>query len=494
MSWDPARREHAAWIWIYRLVVLYFIGLRLWFDFAVNPMGDEAYYWIWGQHPQWSFFDHPPLHAWLLGIVASVLGWSPFALRILTLFTLAGSLGILWGFARRLAPDNTEQWFWKSAAIFMTMPVVFIFTTPAFHDHLLAFLMLASCFCALEFALRMEADRRVALRWFYAAAVLAGLATLTKYNGILLAFGLAAFLVIHPRLRRLWATPHPYLAVLVIAAIQLPVLIWNVQEQFATLTFHFIERPDSNWSRIDWLGPVKFLLLMAIPLGPFFLIGAVIMLFRRPVPEAQRTARVLAISIFAISTLCLATVALYRDIFLHWNIAAFMALAAIGPMVIGRKWLLLPQIALALYMGSVAGWNYAVVPMRSPIFYDPGTAANYGWPEVGEAVREATAAHPGSILAATRYTYAAQLAFALHDPQVTAFNPLPSQYDFWWNADANRGRDAIVVADRLFNIDFTASQFAKVTKLDEVQVMRADRHVWTFDIYLAEDYDPAQPD
>ena len=26
---------------------------------------DEAYYWMWGQHLSWSYFDHPPLDGWL---------------------------------------------------------------------------------------------------------------------------------------------------------------------------------------------------------------------------------------------------------------------------------------------------------------------------------------------------------------------------------------------------------------------------------------------
>jgi 4-amino-4-deoxy-L-arabinose transferase-like glycosyltransferase len=29
---------------------------------------DEAYYWVWGHHPQWSYFDHPPMVGWLFWI------------------------------------------------------------------------------------------------------------------------------------------------------------------------------------------------------------------------------------------------------------------------------------------------------------------------------------------------------------------------------------------------------------------------------------------
>ncbi len=37
------------------VVFAYLVALRLWFDLAVSPMGDEAYYWMWGQHLSWSY-------------------------------------------------------------------------------------------------------------------------------------------------------------------------------------------------------------------------------------------------------------------------------------------------------------------------------------------------------------------------------------------------------------------------------------------------------
>ena len=49
---------------VLQLLVLYFLALKLWFDLGVAPMGDESYYWMWGQHPALSYFDHPPLHGW----------------------------------------------------------------------------------------------------------------------------------------------------------------------------------------------------------------------------------------------------------------------------------------------------------------------------------------------------------------------------------------------------------------------------------------------
>ena len=68
-----------------RLVQLAAITLFV-FKFAqlafAGVFQDEAYYWMWGQHPSLSYFDHPPLNAWLLGLSSAVFGWNVLALRV----------------------------------------------------------------------------------------------------------------------------------------------------------------------------------------------------------------------------------------------------------------------------------------------------------------------------------------------------------------------------------------------------------------------------
>lgn len=36
---------------------------------------DEAYYWVWGQHLSWSYFDHPPFVAWLFALGSPLQHW-----------------------------------------------------------------------------------------------------------------------------------------------------------------------------------------------------------------------------------------------------------------------------------------------------------------------------------------------------------------------------------------------------------------------------------
>ena len=50
-----------------QVLVGLFLVLKLVFLFGSGPTSDEAYYWLWGQHPALSYYDHPPFHAWMLG-------------------------------------------------------------------------------------------------------------------------------------------------------------------------------------------------------------------------------------------------------------------------------------------------------------------------------------------------------------------------------------------------------------------------------------------
>lgn len=68
--------------------VVFALLAKAWLSVMAPPIGDEAYYWLWGQRLDWSYFDHPPLHAWLLRAM-SLLGWNTVALRLLTWLTLA---------------------------------------------------------------------------------------------------------------------------------------------------------------------------------------------------------------------------------------------------------------------------------------------------------------------------------------------------------------------------------------------------------------------
>ena len=57
------------------------LAFRFWLSALLPLTGDEAYFVLWGRHPDLGFYDHPPMVGWLLALI---LHWSDaeWALRL----------------------------------------------------------------------------------------------------------------------------------------------------------------------------------------------------------------------------------------------------------------------------------------------------------------------------------------------------------------------------------------------------------------------------
>ena len=476
-----------------QLIVLYLLGLKLWFGLVVTPMGDEAYYWMWGQHPSWSYFDHPPLNGWLQGVVAAIFGWSNLSVRLTSWLTLIGTLWILWLWSARLAPDDREGWFWHSAAIYLTIPVVFLMSSFAFHDHLLMFFAVASIYAFHGFVSDWE-DGVSSWRKLYIAAALLGLAVLTKYNGVFLGLGYAIYVLARPKLRGLLLTPHLWLAALLAIAMQAPVIYWNLGHDAASLRYHLLDRSNVAWGtpRFDYL--LSYIGTTLVLASPILLVAAARIPFLRRGSVEERQALGMGGTIFLASTIAWAAIAMFVYVYFHWNIVAYVALGAIAYRLLGGHIALAAHVAYGIVLITVAMLNYTVTPMKLLGFGDTGAAAAHGWVELGQRVSAQQAAHPEAFLATTRYTYSAQLGFVLREIDVAALNPVRSQNDYWWDAAGHAGQDAIVVGDAAFPIDDAKGRFASVEKLETVQVRDwFGTPIWSFDIWIGRSFRPAAP-
>src|SRR5664280_2844266 len=46
---------------------------------------EEAYYWAYSQHPALSYFDHPPMVAWIIWLGTAVFGNTELGVRIVAI-------------------------------------------------------------------------------------------------------------------------------------------------------------------------------------------------------------------------------------------------------------------------------------------------------------------------------------------------------------------------------------------------------------------------
>lgn len=221
-------------------------GLRLLIAWLLPPGFDEAYYFLYTQHWDWSYFDHPVMVAvttalgpWLTGYI------SPLTLRLGALGLYGLSTGLLYLTGRRLFGATVGMW---GVAIASLCPLfIFSFGLLAAPDNGLIFWWSAVMYVAvLEFFPTENAYRptaKIAL-----IGLLLGLACLSKYHGFILGLSLVGFCLTSARHRRALVSPWTGVALMLFALTLMPLVYWNTQHDWLSFGFHLSSRFDGGSS------------------------------------------------------------------------------------------------------------------------------------------------------------------------------------------------------------------------------------------------------
>ena len=220
------------------LVIAAMTLLRIVYASAIELRTDEAYYWTWSKEAALSFLDHPPGIAWLIRFGTAIFGDTTLGVRFGGIVAMLVTQLLLADIVRRLTHDA------RAVMIAVLMPEAALY-----YGLLMA--KVAPDVAMIPFAVAMMWSLvRLAQsddgRWWLAAGLFAGLAMLSKFTVVMFAPAVAAFLLV-PDWRWRWLrSPYPYLAVLVAIAMFSPVLIWNVQHDWASFRFQGV-RATANY-------------------------------------------------------------------------------------------------------------------------------------------------------------------------------------------------------------------------------------------------------
>lgn len=208
-----------------RVVVALSIGLEL----------DGSYSVVVARRLSWSYFDHPPMHQWLVWAAVHIFGGEAGAVvRLPFILLFAGSTWLMY----RLTARAFGEWagVWAAASLNLCGAFTFFYGLFVVPDGpLFFFLLLAADFLAR--LVLAEAPPRHALPIWLAAGAAGGAAMLSKYSAVFFFAGALLFLITVPRQRRWLATPGPWLGVALGAVVFMPVIIWNAQHEWISFTF-----------------------------------------------------------------------------------------------------------------------------------------------------------------------------------------------------------------------------------------------------------------
>ncbi|RFS19678.1 hypothetical protein DVR12_21475 [Chitinophaga silvatica] len=237
--------------------IAFIVLLRIVFIGVMGPMPQDAYYYFYGQHLALSYFDHPPVLAWLLRAFTSVLGAHVWVIK------LADSVvtGVtLWAFYRLSTLFLSKYRAWNSL-LFMTatlmITILSLVSTP--DVPLMAFWALS-----LIAVYKAVFEQR---KWYWLwAGILMGLAFDSKYTGIFLPAGAILFLLLSPKHRKLLLSPWLLVSILGFLVTISPVIIWNAENDWASIRFQSSDRAAGiSFRPLDFFGVIGHQAAILLP-------------------------------------------------------------------------------------------------------------------------------------------------------------------------------------------------------------------------------------
>lgn len=228
---DPWQKR---FYWLLGILTL----LRLFLSVYLDLTPDESYYWELSRRLDWSYFDHPPMVAWLIALFGLLPGENELYVRLVSVIG-SGFVGwCLFCIGRDFLKSSKAGFIAAFMMSFTPAGVALGFvTTP---DTPLAMAWAAACLAFLK-AINDNRDR-----WWIATGLMLGIGALSKYNMIMFVPGVAITILGFKKYRHLVFTRRYWLMVILAAAGTVPILYWNIHHDWISFKFQFDHGLSAN--------------------------------------------------------------------------------------------------------------------------------------------------------------------------------------------------------------------------------------------------------
>ncbi len=465
------------------LFLLAITAFRLWFCTYHELVADEAYYFLWSKHLDWSYYSKGPLIGWTIALGTFVFGDTVFGIRWLSVLLSAGTGWLLFRLGSRLW--NPRVGF-ACLLVGALMPLYAIGSVLMTIDPLSVFLWVLAVHTFLN---AVELNR---WRDWLMTGFIVGLGFLAKFINALELLCFALILLMDPERRRLFFSWKFAGMLGVVALCTLPVILWNQNHGWITAT-HLQQRGQLNHAfQLRPKEMFQFVYMQGIVLSPLFFFGliaaTIVALQKWKTDFATRVALGLFLPVFGFYWI------------LSWNDngeANWTATSFIGGIPLLVVWALDLSERSILWRRIVA---FAVVLafiqtvaihdtywLHLPRKSDPGIRLR-GWSDLGKKIQAIRNQHPEAILIGNKYQTSSLLSFYLPD-RPTTFIPkralLENQFSFWPSYPLTPKTTALLVTDSINEMpEVIPQQFRKVELVSDFWTEDRGRQLYRFQVYF----------
>lgn len=454
-------------------IILLFSLLRVALASVMGLMPQDAYYCYYGDHPALSYFDHPPMIAYMLRLAVSLFGKSVFTLHAADFVVTSGTLLFTYLFLKRILEGEMLR---KAFLLVITAPFITILCINSTPDVPLLF------FWSLSLLLLHHAVSEDKWYWWLAGGITSGLAFDSKYTAIFLGVGLFLFLLCNKMQRRKLLSWRFLLFVAAFIAAITPVLIWNIQHDFISIKYQSTERASSMSDGFTFdprlfLGYFGSQLALALPFFFLLIFRAVFDLLKSLLQRKNiETNRIFAASFTIPFFLCFTAIAFVYWVKINWLMPVYLTAGLLVVPYLKTGTVIRWQTGLSVVLHIAAFVELAWMPV--PVNSDDTW---WGWDKLAEKVKTVQEKHPGYfVFSDDSYKTSATLHFYLQQP-VFAGN-LIEKHGFQFALDNSNvqplaGRNAIYVTSELNKRkrtnegkvqDILQRYFATVNPLDSI--------------------------
>lgn len=380
--------------------------------FTLPLVDDEAYYWVWSNHLDFGYYDHPPMVALFIK-----LGYFLFKNELgVRLFSIFSQLLFFIIFLKILNPKTLKENFlffalFGSVGIFQALGFI---STPD-----VPLLLFGSLFllCWKNFLETQNFKNALFL------AISMALTLYSKYHGVLL-----IFFVFASAIHKLYKSKWIYFAVFIALILYIPHLYWQYSHNWISLEYHLFERDKKIKSGFfigQWL---LGLLLVSNPLLWFYYGKG---LLKKTAGLWQKSLQVMTIGTF----LFFGIIAISREVQPQWNIILFLGLIPLTYETFKNQ-----NNKTIIILGYT--YIFLLLIVRISLFF-PAIIQKTPMYKLKEFVLEAKEENEGTAVF-ERYQKAALYNFYNQETAVAipVYTHRYSQYDLW-NSEENLQRKTI---------------------------------------------------
>ncbi len=197
------------------------------YNFFLPLHPDEAYYWLWSRHIDWSYYDHPGMIAWLIRLF-SFAGDSEAAVRLTTVMCITGAGYALSMLSWKIKGETAGWLCFIAFAVLPATAMGYIFVTP--DSPLILFWCLALYWGYL-------AIDGLGNRYFILTGTAIALMIMSKYTAVLFPASLFVYMLLFNR--RLFKNKYTWIACFIGMCGVIPILIWNIQYDWISIKFQY---------------------------------------------------------------------------------------------------------------------------------------------------------------------------------------------------------------------------------------------------------------